>query len=126
MKFSRKKSYPLFFSGFFWIGALIFVFILVNFAGLLSKKREIDEEIIHSKNEITEISKNNKNILEFIDYLNSDMFVEEEAREKFNLAAPGEKVVIITDDDKNKSGNNVNEENVRLRNPERWWKYFFH
>lgn len=122
MKYRKRTALT---SGFFWAGALIMVLLLVGFADLFSKKRQVDLEIERTKGEIQELATTNGDILEFVEYLNSEGFVEEEARKKFNLALPGEKVVVITDGKNEKENAPETQQNAMETNPQKWWKYFF-
>jgi cell division protein FtsB len=108
------------------VGFLVIIMISVPLAKQVSKRYYIDEEIKELEEEIEKIESKNGNLKEFISYLESDSFVEEQARLNLGLKKEGEKVVIIKESDLESSINSskVEKENLNL-NIIKWWKYFF-
>jgi len=76
---------------------LIALLVLISFP--LSKnwrqKRSIDQEIKGLELQAKELEGKNNNLKNVLDYMQSDQFVEKEARTKLNYKKSGESVVVI-------------------------------
>lgn len=96
----------------------------------ISKHYVVDQEILDLQSEINEMEASNKNFKKIIDYLESDQFVEEQARLSLGLKKPGEEVVVIKSSGIVAGASDRREEIVQEEKDEpnhiRWWKYFFH
>ena len=125
----RRKSY------FPKIFLLICIVILVLFSLALGrefvKKRQIDKEIYSLEQEIERLEEDQSEFSELIDYLNTEDFLEKEARLKLGLQKPGETLVVISDDSfETDEGSKKNldfyeEYEVKQNNLTKWWNYFF-
>ncbi|OGF30594.1 hypothetical protein A2300_00600 [Candidatus Falkowbacteria bacterium RIFOXYB2_FULL_35_7] len=114
---------------------VLVVFFLVLFISFLVikeviNKKKLDREIMALKQEIEILNLDQQQFLSSIDKYNSDFFVEQEARSKFNLKKEGEQVAVVKLDDIQKIQTMeglINEPNVDLQksNIEKWWEYFF-
>jgi cell division protein FtsB len=114
---------------------LLIVFMLVAWplSQKLFKSREVNKEIAGLESEIGDLNKKNSDLRQLIDYLESDQFIDEQARENLNFKKAGEEMVVINDLDteevleKQESlyrlASNVEEK--KPGNPEKWFKYFF-
>lgn len=115
------------------VGIIILVFICLSLAREITRKRQLNKEISSLRDQISELEKNKEEFSELIDYLNTESFVEQEARMKLGLQKEGESLVIIpenafnivqgntggkTDEDAGTSENNT-------ENYSKWWQYFF-
>ncbi len=108
------------------VGFLVVIMISVPLAKQISKRYYIDEEIRELENEIKEFESQNSSLKEFISYLESDSFVEEQARLNMGLKKEGENVVIIKETDLDNNLSNTKESDEKSNsNIIRWWKYFF-
>lgn len=125
-----------------WIKQLLTtLFLLVLIASVawpLSRRwlkgNEVNREIAGLEAEITDLNKRNSDLRRLIDYLESDQFVDEQARRNLNLKKPGEEVVVI-DDGSEAAVRPEQEEIYRLAselpkekkpaNPVKWFEYFF-
>jgi len=143
MIYRRKRNFvfrffaALFRSQFFisLLGLAILAGIVYPWSKNYLKKREVEKEIAKLKQEIEEIEGKNDSLKKAIDYLNSDQFVEEQARLKLGLKKAGENVIVIKDDSLSAAGdgsaNNSIFETNKVReqkppgNPEKWFAYFF-
>lgn len=118
-----------------WLGYNIFVFgciiiltaIAVSFSKDYIKSQKLKNEISSLQNDI---SMNEKKILElsdFLKYLDSDSYAEKKARTDLGLKKPDEKVVIIPEqnDDKTILAKTDNPGAGSESNSIKWWKYFF-
>ncbi len=68
----------------------------MNIIKITSKRYKIKKEIDMLENEINDLNKQNNELTELIEYLNTLSFKEKEARLKLGLQKEGEKTVIIT------------------------------
>jgi cell division protein FtsB len=114
---------------FFLLGLII----LGSVVWVLSKKivegRKIDAEIKAAEEEIARLETKNGELNDFISYLNTEAFLEEEARLKFDLQKQGESVLIIPKESLSetaqKEGDMKNGKKVASGNLLKWWNYFF-
>lgn len=119
------------------LGLVIIVLISIPLAKNISKQYKINNEIKLLQEEISNLEGKNTNLKNLITFLESDQFVDEEARKNLNFKKEGEEVVVIKDEllgatestDELNSKYIINqpkeEKKRRLSNPEKWLKYFF-
>lgn len=119
------------------LGMIIIVLISIPLAKNISKQYKINNEIKLLQEEISNLKGKNTNLKNLISFLESDQFVDEEARKNLNFKKEGEEVVVIKDKILDKTGTNdelnsnyqINQpkekKTKRLSNPEKWLKYFF-
>ncbi|MCX6792709.1 MAG: septum formation initiator family protein [Candidatus Falkowbacteria bacterium] len=78
---------------------LVLIFLLVLFAVPLTKnwrqKRSIDKEVKDMQQQVADLEHKNSSLKQVLDYMQSDQFVEKEARTKLNYKKTGEEVAII-------------------------------
>jgi len=116
------------------LGLIIIFLISFPLAKNISQRYKIDQEIKELEKEIIEIESKNKDLKELVTYLESDQFVEEQARLNLGLKKIGEEAVIIkeqaeeinpeTGEVVKRSDDNLTADSS-VTNPRRWWKYFF-
>lgn len=114
---------------FFILGIVILGFLLLALLNKFFESREIDREIKESEQEIARLEDKNSELGELLNYLNTDDFLEEEARLKFNMQKPGESVMVVpgggeSEPNKKDLAALTDEEKFRS-NPAKWWDYFF-
>ena len=109
--------------------AVLFVFGIIR---EYLNRVELDNEITELESELVELKLDKKDFLQSIEAYQTDFYVEQEAREKFNLIKQGEKVAVIPIDQINTKDTNLNNEKntVDLKSVSRsnaidWWQYFF-
>lgn len=135
MSKSRKAK------GVFFNFAIVFLLIILilfvfGIAREYLKQKELDTEVASLQAEIEKLNLDKKSFLNSIDAYQGEFFLEQEARTKFNLKKPGEKVVIIpsTTIDSMQANNEekmVGVDNKNLNkslyreNISAWWNYFF-
>ncbi len=81
----------------------LFTLLLLGLLVLLSfplsknwrQKRSIEREIKGLETQVKDMEGKNSNLKNVLDYMQSDQFVEEQARTKLNYKKPGESVVVI-------------------------------
>lgn len=113
-----------------FLGLIIIIAISFPISKNISKKYKIDQEILELEKEIEAMESANSDFKKMISYLESDSFVEEQARLNLGLKKEGEKVVVIENIDQtneiNQKGNLASgfgaKENFF---PMAWWDYFF-
>jgi cell division protein FtsB len=122
---------------------LLLLGLLALFALPLTKnwrqKRAIDKEIAELEQQVSSFENKNSSLRQVLDYMQSEQFVEEEARSKLNYKKPGEQVVVI-EGLPSESGATASasalfdfpapppDKNAELRlsgNLKRWLEYFF-
>ena len=96
-----------------------------------TQQSAVDREIAALKAEIAKAENKNTELKKMIGYLESDSFLDEQARVNFNLKKPGEKVVVVP------SGNaaanlfepatatNTETKGQKVSNYQKWIDYFF-
>lgn len=116
------------------ISLLILIFFSTNLVKEIINRRDLKKEISSLAEEINRLEGRNQELSSMIEYFKSIDFVEKEARTKLNLRKPGEKIIIVAEEETPTSTvEPVSESSPRLitapvktlSNPERWWNYFF-
>lgn len=103
----------------------------------IKKQRAANSELKELEQEIKNIEERNLELGKLITYLESDQFTEEQARLKMNFRGADEEVVVVHRKDENdikaeevsdiygvKPG--AEDNNKKISNPARWWRYFFY
>jgi cell division protein FtsB len=125
--FSARWFFSSKFFSFF--GIVVLGFLAFSFGKKFLEIKDIDQEIKSSQDEIAQLEAKNNDLNSLLSFLNTDAFLEQEARLKFNLQKPGESVVIIPpsngkqENDGDVSTNSVGDNT--LSNPQKCWNYFF-
>lgn len=102
----------------------------------LKKQYSVNKEIKTLKEEIEQANTKNSELKKFIEYLNSDQYIEEKARTNLNYKNQDEKVIVVKDNiTKNKnsekesfaySSNKIRIfESTKIKNVKNWINYFF-
>lgn len=77
------------------LGLLVIFLISFPLARKVSKQYKVNKEIEELKAEIAEVESKNSDLKKLLAYLDSDQFIEEQAKEKLNYKKEGEEVVVI-------------------------------
>ena len=138
----KKKSFfeKIFFSQVFFafIGLGIIALVSLPLARNISQRHKINKEVEKMQEEIDKIEGKNNNLKKLVTYLESDQFIEEQARLKLGLKKNGEEVVAIKNEEKVVQGEESDTPNTIynmpglektkpekfLTNPKRWWSFF--
>ncbi len=121
------------------IGLIAIILISFPFAKNYIKQYKINKEINDFKKEISELQNKNSDLKNFVSYLESDQFAEEQARLNLGLKKPGEELIIIKSGDNgslatsSSAGNPIfnipgykkEEARPEASNPRKWFNYFF-
>ena len=114
--------------------AIIFVLLSASLIKEFFRSYKINAEINSLREEIASLESNNQEFAEFVEFLKTDLYFEEQARIKLGLKAPGEKVLILSDyiepgelltDDNRSLFSKLSGGESRSPNIVRWWDYFF-
>jgi cell division protein FtsB len=121
-----KHIFPdLIFSKFFVIFCLfVFLFILFGLAKGTIRSHKVSAEVVQLQTEINRLENQNQDFEQLVKYLNTDTFIEQEAKLKLGLKKENENLIIIPDSEIPTKGDiaaNVKDKS----NPEKWWAYFF-
>lgn len=122
-----------------FLGLAIIILISFPLAKNISQRYKISQEIKELEAEINNLENQNTNLKEFMDYLESDQFVEERARLNLGLKKEGEEVAVISGESSEVQNNGNKEEGAAtgifgmekeepakpIGNPRKWWRYFF-
>lgn len=118
----------------FWIGLIVIIYmfaILANETGknyqLRSRADELEMQIVRLEEQIRDLGYK-------ITYYKTDSYRERLAREKLNVASPGEQMVIVRNDQKNINEPNTSNEVIlksdeqslaEKPNHQQWWIFLF-
>lgn len=116
----------------------ILVYFAVNVGQEMYKRRGIESQIKKLESEIGQLEKNKSDLNDLLSYVQTDAFVEQEAREKLNLAKVGESLVLVPNADNPDAILNSPEPSAQpvaaarsreapsqKSNLVKWWQYFF-
>ncbi|MEK7164316.1 MAG: septum formation initiator family protein [Patescibacteria group bacterium] len=116
---------------------LVLGYFAFNVGQEMFKKHNIETEISHLENEINKLEKDKNDLNDLLSYVQTDAFVEQEAREKLNLAKAGESLVLLPESDATPEGEAQTENSAtplaaanqdasaKKSNLAKWWQYFF-
>ncbi|MBI3956734.1 MAG: septum formation initiator family protein [Candidatus Kerfeldbacteria bacterium] len=110
------------------LGAFLILVALVSFAREFLRRMEVQSDIARLQTQVREFEERKTTVSGLIDYFESPLFQEQEAREKLGLAKPGESVVIVplSNETVAVAGAPSPDGTTPSRNPAKWWNYFFH
>ncbi len=126
---TKKKNKKNLISSFLtstWVFVFILVLLLVFSVSLIRevmRKIEIQRQIAALEEKIDSLENDNKQLESLIAYLQTDDFIEEEARKKLSLKKPGEKVIAVPELEESSDSSNAS--TSTLPNWRLWWYYFF-
>lgn len=131
MRGNEKKSGSLLAKIFLLAGVVVLFFAVAAVFKQTQKKKQIQKEIKKIEEEAERINRENTDLQEKIAYLESRDYQEKEAKDKLNLQASGEQVVVIKPSivkeavNSNENPPVKTEETPKISNPKKWWDYFF-
>jgi cell division protein FtsB len=103
----------------------ILIAIIFPLVKSVSQKRAVEQEILEMKQENETYRNKNQELKEMIDYLQSDISLEEQARLNLGLKKPNEDVVVINRQQAVAVATSTIPEDSRTVNWRAWIKYFF-
>jgi len=123
MQKQTSKFLSFFYSRWFIILSLVLiVLLLLSYNREMQRQKKINEKILELRNEALTLEQSNFKLARMLNYVQSEEFVELEARKNLNYKKPGEKVIVITENNNNEDGAKKAEQ---LSNWEKWMHYFF-
>lgn len=124
----RRKTHifpDLIFSKFFMVFCFfLFFVILFSLAKGTIRNYKVNSEIELLEQEIGHLEKQNQEFGQLIEYLNSDIFIEQEAKLKMGLKKEGENLIVIPNKELSVDPEEEKEAENKA-NPEKWLEYFF-
>lgn len=121
------------------IGFFLLVLIVFPLSKNLVKRYNIDKELKELEAEIARLENRNSDLGGMVAYLESDRFIDEQARSKLNYKKTGEELVVIKNNSEDLSSENSNTKTImqyemnRTENAKKeernnfnnWYYYFF-
>jgi len=137
-----KKIFKKLLTSKIFLFAIVFIliFLVIAFSRESYRKYELAKEIKGLEIEIEQLQGKNQQMADLMDYFKKESYLEKEARLKLNLRKPGEKVVIISDDQsqdidinqesiqENIDSNSSNIDSLQHKQESnfwKWWEHFF-
>lgn len=129
---NKTKSFLFNFTIIFLL--ILLLLLILGIVREYLRQKELDAEVAALQLEIEKLNLDKRGFLDSIEAYQSEFFLEQEARTKFNLQKPGEKVAIIpsstissitTDSNASLGTSNLQSNNVYIQNIKAWWQYFF-
>lgn len=105
---------------------LLGLYLIVSFTRDLWVLRQKEKEITQSQLQLEKAKIGNKGLKEELEYVQSEAFIEKEARDKLGMAKPGETVLVLPQLEGIVNFVSFGEaEEKELPNWQRWWRLFF-
>ena len=138
----RKYNLALIISSQIFISLILLgllAFLLAPTIKNYRQQRQVDQEIAELKQRIAEAEQQNNDFKKMLEYLESDSFIQEQARVNLGLKRPGEQVAVINTDIKTvtaveqetdleiaENHSLINSQFLLLmENSQKWLAYFF-
>lgn len=111
-------------------GLVLLAAIAIPLGQRYAKYRAAKQEVARLEAEITDLSRQNSELEELINYLGSDEYIEKQARLNLNYRLPEEQVAVIKEPAGNGAGDPAGRDEEEASpekpsNPESWWNHFF-
>lgn len=103
----------------------LLLFFGFNFVKEFIRNRELNAEIKKIEVMAKEAEAKNLDILNLAKYLDTEQFLETQARTKLGLKKPGEEAVVVNIPDLQTVTGTEPENKVEISNAKKWWLYFF-
>ena len=112
------------------IGIFITVFMSVNLVKAIGENRKIQERINRLQSNVNILAEENQTLQDTFEYVQTDIFVEQEARNKLNYKKDGETVVSLPPEKVEvrevvEAEYQAALERQQKSNPQKWFDYFF-
>jgi cell division protein FtsB len=120
----------------FWIGLVLAIYMFVVLAVETSQNYSLRNKSDNLESQITKLEQQIEDLGYKVTYYKTDSYRERLAREKLNVAAPGESVIIIKDDKRNEKATKEDEVSIdnlktdeqalsEKPNYQQWWIFLF-
>lgn len=127
---------------FFVVNLLLIIFLGMTLGREFLRSREIQKEISALQEQADQLAVRNVTLSQLQTAVQTESFIEREARLKLGLKKPGEEMVVVKEEMENggitgSDGNAKDEidplglvldkknESIRVANATKWWYYFF-
>lgn len=104
---------------------LVGILLIFNLTRDIRRLLKASDQIKLAENQVRELEKENQQLEEKKEYYQSPEFIEEQARDKLNMAKPGETIVILPQNLEEVLGKTKKVTPPELPNWQKWWKLFF-
>ena len=123
--YKKKKKTDSFKNIFFPVLLALFLLLIVGFLAwtnikIKQRRENFLSRIEEFKKEVQILEEKNEELKAKISQSGSKEYLEEVAREQFNLKAPGEEVVVVS---KEKKKEEVKEEESQPQELKNWWEW---
>jgi cell division protein FtsB len=120
----------------FWIGLVLAIYMFVVLAVETSQNYSLRNKSDNLESQIAKLEQQIEDLGYKVTYYKTDSYRERLAREKLNVAAPGESVIIIKDDKRNEKSVKEDEASIKnlktdeqalseKPNYQQWWVFLF-
>lgn len=113
------------------VGFFVVAYMLYNLTVSIYENYQIEQHIVEFEERNKALVAENEQKLEDLQYYISEEYVDKVAKQNLNLINPGEKVIVIPDEDlivlSEDEDTAALSEQIRASwsNPKKWWKFFF-
>ncbi|MFA7286558.1 MAG: septum formation initiator family protein [Patescibacteria group bacterium] len=108
-----------------WLLGLFLVALLVGNTRLLIRRQQIKTEVAELNEKATELQRSNQQLQSLLSYVQTDTYTEEQARVRFNLAKPGEKLFILPQEGEELAAGGEEPATESGSLIAKWWRFFF-
>lgn len=123
--FSKVFNSPLFSVA----SILLAAFVVFSYARIYYSDYQIKKEIQELNQQSEALKTKKSQMLETLNYMDTDDFLEEKARMEFNMVKPGEHVMVVEHEGENVGDGQVKGDMLKLNNIpnyKKWWNMFMH
>lgn len=113
------------------VGFFVVAYMLYHLAVSIYENYQIEKHIEEFQTRNEELKEENQQKQEDLAYYISEEYIDKIAKQNLNLVNPGEKVIVIPDEDlivmSQDEDTAALSEQIRASwsNPKKWWKFFF-
>ncbi len=107
------------------ISITIGIGLIIKLSGDILRLLKAGDKVKLAEKRVWMLEKEKKDLLEKRQYYQTPEFIEEEARNKLNMARPGETIVILPPNLEEILGKQKQNSFPPLPNWKKWWKLFF-
>jgi cell division protein FtsB len=109
---------------------LVLVLLIFSVVKEISRTYRINNEIDALKGEISQLESSNQEFAQFVEYLKTDVYLEEQARIKLGLKSEGEKLIVLQGDGSTAPSGTLDVTSTRTSissesNVSKWFSYYW-
>lgn len=110
---------------FRWLIIIFGVGLIIKLSLDIKRFIKAGDQVKQAEQKVQQLEEEQKRLKEKQEYYQSDEFVEEEARNKLNMAKPDESIVILPPNLSEVLGRQPKPATPEMPNWKKWWKLFF-